>query len=314
MNRRYNKAIGILLGLTLVFILPALVFAAEAKIKGKVIDKDGNPIAEAKIILRDDSGRMFVVTTKKDGSYYKRGIPPGSYHFTVEKKGYKTKTFDLTLRAGAIERNDIPLVPATPEDIGGEDYVKAIEQFKNREYEQAVTLFEKVVKREPELGLAHYNLGITYVFLEQYEKAASTIERSIELLPDNINAYTDLGNVYMKLGDNDKALEWFNKAVELKPDARTYFDIGAAFFNTDRKLEAARNFENAVEIDPNFSPAYYFLGIIYFGEEEFDKATKALNRYMELEPQAANIEEIKGIISTIESMKEKCQDKPNDLG
>jgi len=304
MKLKYNKAIGIIFSLTLAMIIASLAFASEAKIQGKVIDKDGNPIPGAKIILRDNSGREFVVITKEDGSYFKRGIPPGAYNFTVEKKGYKSKKFTLTLRAGAVERNDIPLVPASPEDIGGEDYTKALELFKNNEYEGAAALFEKVIKREPDLEIAYYNLGVCYLALEQYEKATTNIKRSIELYPDNINAYTNLGKIYMKLGDNEKAIEWFNKAVELKPEAIIYFDIGAVFFNSDRKEEAAQNFEKAVEIDPSFSIAYYYLGIIYFGREEFDEALKYLNKYLELEPNAPNIEEIKSIISTIKSMKD----------
>jgi len=228
----------------------------------------------------------------------------------VEKKGYKTKTFALTLRAGATERNDIPLVPAAPEDIGGEEYLKALEHYKNREYEEAAALFEKVIKREPELGLAHYNLGITYMNLEQGDKAIVAIKRSIELVPENSSAFTALGKIYMMKGDSDKALEWFNKAIELKPEAQTYFDIGASFYNTNKMEEAVKNFEKAVEIDPGFFTAHYFLGIIYFGQEEFDKAIAALKKYLELEPNAPNIEEVKEIISKIESIKEKLKEKP----
>jgi tetratricopeptide (TPR) repeat protein len=310
MQATYNKTIGIFLVVGLILAISSLVFAAEAKIQGKIIDKDGNPIAGAKIILRDNSGRIFVTKSKKDGSYYKRGIPPGTYDFSVEKEGYKTKTFTLTLRAGAVERNDIPLVPASPEEIGGEDYVKALELYKNREYDKAIVLFEKVIKKVPDMGLAYYNLGITYIELGQYDKALAAVQRSIELLPENAALYTTLGKIYMAQGETDKALEWFNKAIELKPEAQTYYDIGAAFYNSNQKQEAIANFEKAVEIDPKFSTAYYFLGILYFGLEEFDKATEALNKYAELEPNAPNINEVKDIIKQIESIKNQPKEKP----
>jgi tetratricopeptide (TPR) repeat protein len=310
MQATYNKAIGIFLVVGLILTISSLVFAAEAKIQGKIIDKDGNPIAGAKIILRDNSGRTFVTKSKKDGSYYKRGIPPATYDFSVEKEGYKTKTFTLTLRAGAVERNDIPLVPASPEEIGGEDYIKALELYKNKEYDKAVALFEKVIEKEPDMGLAYYNLGITYIALEQYEKALAAVQRSIELLPENSALYTTLGKIYMAQAETDKALEWFNKAIELKPEAQTYFDIGAAFYNSNQKQEAIANFEKAVEIDPKFSPAYYFLGILHFGLEEFDKAVEALNKYIELEPNAPNINEVRDIIKQIESIKNQPKEKP----
>ncbi len=312
MQATYNKVIGILLVAGLVLTISSFVYAAEAKIQGKVIDNDGNPIAGAKITLRDNSGRTFVAKTKKDGSYYKRGIPPGNYHFSVEKKGYKTKTFTLTLRAGATERNDIPLVTASPEDIGGENYIKALEHYKNREYDKAVALLEKVIENEPDLGLAHYNLGITYIALEQYEKALTAMQRAIELLPENAALYTIMGKIYMTQGETDKALEWFNKALELKPEAKTYFDIGAAFYNSNQREEAVSNFEKAIELDPNFSSAYYFLGILHFGSEEFDKAIEALNKYMELEPNAPNINEVKEIISQIDSIKAKPKEKSEE--
>ena len=187
----YRNIIGALLTVCILMSISSLVYAAEAKIQGKIVDQDGNPIAGAKITLRDNRGRMFVAKTKKDGSYYKRGIPPGTYEFTIEAKGYRTRTFTLTLRAGAVERNDIPLVPATAEDIGGEDYVKAIEHFKNKEYQQAAALMEKVIEREPDLGPAYYNLGLIYLAMEQNEKAiekrklAKVLQMEITELFDN---------------------------------------------------------------------------------------------------------------------------------
>src|SRR5262245_25561070 len=62
---------------------------AQAGVKGKVVDANNQPIAEAKITIEMVEGmtRKFEVKTNKKGEFIQIGLQPGQYKVTAEKDG-----------------------------------------------------------------------------------------------------------------------------------------------------------------------------------------------------------------------------------
>ena len=73
-----------------------IVYAQEdivrgATIKGEVIDTspEQNPIEGATVkIVKSADGQEYIVTTDKDGTYERTGLPMGRYMINVHKDGY----------------------------------------------------------------------------------------------------------------------------------------------------------------------------------------------------------------------------------
>jgi hypothetical protein len=80
------------------FLLPFLILlsvaAASAQttggVKGKIRDEKGNPIAEAKIIVRQADKEIKSATSGAKGEFLIEGLQPGVYNLTVSKTGFTT--------------------------------------------------------------------------------------------------------------------------------------------------------------------------------------------------------------------------------
>ena len=61
-------------------------WAQFATVKGRVIDKDGSPVAGAAVeLINMDNGRKYPAKTDNRGDYYSITIPIGNYDITVKK-------------------------------------------------------------------------------------------------------------------------------------------------------------------------------------------------------------------------------------
>lgn len=52
-------------------------------------------------------------------------------------------------------------------------------------YEESITLFSVLVKRDPVNSKLHYNMGLAYVFARCFDEASESFDRALALSPDN---------------------------------------------------------------------------------------------------------------------------------
>jgi tetratricopeptide (TPR) repeat protein len=78
---------------------------------------------------------------------------------------------------------------------------------------QAEALLTYVLEIQPELAIAHYNLGLIYKAQGNYGAAVEAYELAILLQPDAPEAYQNLGVVYFKLGKVPEGLAAFRAAI-----------------------------------------------------------------------------------------------------
>jgi hypothetical protein len=90
-----------------------------------------------------------------------------------------------------------------------------------------------------------------------------------------------MGDAYRKLIDGGNAVQSYQKALTLDPKlAEAKYKIGKIYEtqkNTEFYLPA---YNDAVQMDPNYAPAYYALYVHYFEHGDVDKTTDFLNKYV----------------------------------
>ncbi len=123
----------------------------------------------------------------------------------------KQKVFDKYYQA-------YELTSVTRSETGDNDRVIriALEKYYNKEYREAVTLFEKVLEKDPGQMATQLYSGISYYEIAEYQKAGKSFSRVIE--HDN-NLYIEqakwyLGFCYIKTEEYDKALKHFTEIAE----------------------------------------------------------------------------------------------------
>ena len=73
--------------------------------------------------------------------------------------------------------------------------------------------------------------------------------------------------------------------ADARDDAKKHVEFGISVAQKGLWREAIYRWEQAAKIDPNYSAAYNDLAVAYEHEGQFDKARKAYEKALELEPE-----------------------------
>ncbi len=96
---------------------------------------------------------------------------------------------------------------------------------------EAVSLFERAVKDNPQDAQAHLNLGSSYYATHELDAAFKEFQQAAALAPSLDHAHYYLGVLYAKRGDKDKAREELQKVLGgnghylLKNQAKIQIDL-----------------------------------------------------------------------------------------
>ena len=157
------------------------------------------------------------------------------------------------------------------------DHFKATNFLKEGKLEQAETLYEKILKRDPSFIKAYNNLGIVYRMQGKLALAKQYYSKTIELDPNYFQGYGNLGNIFKMELRFDEAEKAYRKALELSPGfADAHNNLGAILQILGRLEEAAQSYENAIKINPKYMDAYGNLGGVLLLMGKIDQAEVCL--------------------------------------
>ncbi len=160
-------------------------------------------------------------------------------------------------------------------------------------YSAAADIFHALLERPgaPTRHLAHCNLGLVYHYLGRLDEAIESFQAAAELEPTFAVAYCNLGNAYSAKEWFDLAADMYNMAIALDPDnvlaynalgsldgetdpvpdavvheyqayldrrpwsALVYYNLGLALAQRGNEVEALRQFESALRMEPRFREA-----------------------------------------------------------
>ena len=252
---------------------------AKAKLEGTVLNINKDAIPKAEVQLKhEDSGQMFYSESNKEGEFSCRSLPAGNYTFTVKKNGYKSYTGELKLRPNIIQKIKVTLV-------------KEITLEQNME-EEAIAYFKKGVKLSRENKL---------------EEAIQAFQKAVELKEDFVEAYMNLGAFLFQQQKDDEAEKALLKALELRPEESKPKEILAAInFEKAKRLikenkmdEALEKLKQAYSFRQDHAYVNFLLGYLYHEKEMKDEAIKHFEAFLQLEPNAPQVKEVKKILESL---------------
>lgn len=98
---------------------------------------------------------------------------------------------------------------------------KGIELFYAGKYEEAIAIFNKLLKDDSNNSEIFYYRGSSWFNLRDTDKAIKDFNQAISLNPRYADAYSTRGDIYFYLGDKDKACKDYREADKLgKPNMR----------------------------------------------------------------------------------------------
>ncbi len=304
------------------YFLTAQEGRGQARLKGVVIDKDGNPVEGAKVELESLIHNLSMTTkTDENGVWSFLGLGRTMVKITVSKEGYDP-TVIPELNVSAIRNPDqeILLIESTDiEQIDEEDpksiYQKGENLYDQGEYEKAVSVFKEFIEKQPDLYEARINLGNCYVKLKEYDKAIEEFEFVLEKLKEEqtdlkenktaASLYASLGELYMDLDDLEKAKEYFEKSINIDPSNHALaYNVAEILFNSSKIDEAITYYKKSAEINPNWPKSYLKLGYCYLNKAEIENSITYFNKFVELSPEDdPQVSSVKELIIQLERMK-----------
>ena len=112
---------------------------------------------------------------------------------------------------------------------------------------------------QPDLGAAgtlHSLAGQAAQHLDRIDEAAHHFAAAMRIDPRDNSSIDRLALIRFGQQRYQEALVLYRNLLELTPDsAQTYSNLGATLYYLGREDEALRQFERAVEIDPNLETA-----------------------------------------------------------
>ncbi|EZH75258.1 hypothetical protein ATO12_00340 [Aquimarina atlantica] len=150
------------------------------------------------------------------------------------------------------------------------------------QYEKGIEILNQAIEKDPEYLGAYINRGAYKSSLKNYESAISDYQKVLELDPKNTLATYNIGNSYRQSGNLKKAKEFYDLAFQTKggelitidyepnsfiekslfdvPSAEIYYNRGLVHYGLLDYEKAYSDFNNSLKNDYELADNYYMIG------------------------------------------------------
>jgi len=138
------------------------------------------------------------------------------------------------------------------------------------DFQQKISMLERIVAKEPENRNAWVQLGHNYFDADQAAKAVSAYDKALALDGNDPNVLTDQGVMYRRLGSFDKAID---------------------------------NFKKANQVNPNHQQSLYNMGIVYLYDlKDPTSALAAWKKFLTIAPPGPQSAQVRAEVDSLEAM------------
>ncbi|NJN72016.1 MAG: FkbM family methyltransferase [Limnothrix sp. RL_2_0] len=157
--------------------------------------------------------------------------------------------------------------------------------------DQAITIYEKVIKLQPENDEIFNLLGTLYQENFDWEKAIQYFRQAIKLSPNKAEFYFNLGNICLFQKNYAESEVAYRKAISLEPNNTGFINNLSYSLQQQAKYdEALQTVQKLLIVSPDNVDAYNHLGNIYQDQEKYPQAIQAFKKAIVLDPQNAGIQ------------------------
>ena len=212
-----------------------------------------------------------------------------------------------------------------------EDLNKLLEQYQNKQYEEAEKLALLIIKKfnehqfswkilgsilsqtgrksealiinqravqlDPRDIEALFNLGNNLQDLKRSVEAEESYRKALDIKPDFAECHANLGNPLRILGKRKEALDSYKKAIELKPEyIQAHYNLATLLSEMNKLEEAELSFKQAIILNPKYYEAHYSLGLNYQLLGKLNDSEESFRQALLLKPDSAEVHNNLGVI------------------
>jgi adenylate cyclase len=153
--------------------------------------------------------------------------------------------------------------------------------------ERAFELAQKALSLDDSLSDAHSLLGKVYLWKKQYDQAVSEFEKTVALDPNDADGLAGLGEILYFAGRPEKAIGLIKKAIRLNPIPPVWYfhGLGHAYYLAGRYNEAIAELKRTLTRNPNFWPSHVYLAASYIELDRVKDARAEAAKILRINPQ-----------------------------
>lgn len=196
-------------------------------------------------------------------------------------------------------------VPANVPPAARASFLHALESARLRENEKAIEQFKAAISESPSFGLAYNELGVLYLKLGQANQAAEVFARAITLGLDDFVVHLNYGIALLNMKKLAEAEEQLRQSLKKNATVSTsHYYLGFVLL-TQQQFEAAEaEFKASIRnSNDRIAPAHKYLGGIYWRRKQYPLAADELERYVKLDPKAADAARIRQTVRELRLKK-----------
>ena len=299
-------------------------------IEGRIFFPEGNKSElRPTVKLKGDSSSELTVVADSDGTFRFDRLRPDSYTIVVDggqtyEKAFETVTvgnFGMVSAAGNISDYTAPIVyrvqiylksknanaldtsltrniPANVPAPARESFNLAIASARLGQNAKALEQFKAAIAQAPNFGLAYYEMGLLHLKLGQANQAEKAFAEAIKHGCDDALTHQDYGIALLNQKKFAAAEEELRHALQRNArSSNGHYYLGLALLNR-REFDAAEmEFKSAIaNSNDRLAQAHRYLGGIYWQQKKYAPAAEELEKYLKLDPKAADAAKIRETI------------------
>lgn len=263
-------------------------------------DPDGsfvfNGLPAAEYTVHIDAGSDFEPIRHRVVIYGTTGGIPG-----VGTAGQNiVVTFHLQPKGSA--SNEVRAFADVPEKAV-ENYKKGVQSARAGNNKKAVEQLNAALAIHPKFAAALSEIGGQYLILKEMSKVAESMEELLKLTPNDAHAHKNLGIALYNQKKFGEAETHLREAIKLtSTDPVSHYYMGMTLVSMKKYAEAETELELTIKNGgDNLALAHKFLGGLYMSSGKPRQAADELEKYLKLDPKAADSERIKATIKDLRS-------------
>jgi len=152
-------------------------------------------------------------------------------------------------------------------------------------YAKSGALWRDTVEKNPNVWVAHYNLGNAYLQAGRIEDAIEQYDQAVRIEPDHQEVQNNLAFALLQAGRVSDAIVHLEEVVRINPRSATgHYNLGNTYLRAGRGQDATGQYEQAVRLNPDYVPAHVNLGFALAQRGRFDEAMRHWETALRLDP------------------------------
>jgi tetratricopeptide (TPR) repeat protein len=171
-----------------------------------------------------------------------------------------------------------------------------VAQARGNRFARAAAFFEGAAAANPDFPDVQYSLGVAYFNARQFDRATAPLSRAAQSRDHGNDARRMLALAWLNLEQYEKAADLLRDDPLRGTDLSLQYGYGLALVRSGRSAEAEHIFAQLLAGHGDSPELNVLMGVAHAQQGDFDAATAALRRALELKPNAREANATLGLI------------------